>query len=118
MAELIVEIAKRDDAVIVSLNGPGDLPGAAKLDSKLLALTAQHPSRVVFDLSGLTFISSIFMGSLIKFRQGIDRAKGKVVICGAPMIVLEALQRARLDQVFSFHPAVDDAVRALCVTVN
>ena len=116
MAELIIETANREDALIVSLIGAGDLPGSQTLEKRMLSLLAQRPTRVVLDLSGLTFISSIFMGSLIRFRQGVGHAKGKIVICSACDSVMDALRRARLDQVFEIHPAMDEAVRAVVVS--
>jgi anti-anti-sigma factor len=114
VADLLVQISNRDEALILTLIGPGDLLGAGILDKNLLAISAQRPTRVVVDLGGLSFISSIFMGSLIRLRQSVGHSKGKVVMCGASETVLDALKRARLDQVFEIHPAVDDAVRGVC----
>jgi anti-anti-sigma factor len=118
VADLLVQISNRDEALILTLIGPGDLLGAGILDKNLLAISAQRQTRVVVDLGGLTFISSIFMGSLIRLRQSVGHAKGKIVMCAASETVLDALKRARLDQVFEIHPAVDDAVRAVCVSVS
>jgi anti-anti-sigma factor len=118
VTELIVETANREDAMIVSLIGAGDLSGSQVLDRRILGLLAQRPTRVILDLGGLTFISSIFMGSLIRFRQTIGHAKGKVVICSACTSVHDALTRARLDQVFEIYPAQDEAVRAICVSIS
>jgi anti-sigma B factor antagonist len=114
--DLIVQTSHRDEALVISLIGAGDLPGSQTLERSLLALLAQRPSRVIFDLEKLTFISSIFMGSLIRFRQTIGRVKGKVVICSATESVLDALKRACLDQVFEIYSTVDDAVQAICVS--
>jgi anti-sigma B factor antagonist len=111
--DLAVTITPRDDALIVSIRGAGDLPGTEQLDRQLMVLLAQRPSRVVIDLSGLTLISSICMGSLIRFHQAIARGKGHVMICGARGIVLDALMRARLDQVFPIHPQIEDALRLM-----
>ena len=116
MPDLIVQTSHREEALVISVIGAGDLPGSQTLERSLLALTAQRPSRVIFDLEKLNFISSIFMGSLIRFRQTIGHVKGKVVIGGATESVLDALKRARLDQVFEIYPTLDDAIRAICVS--
>jgi anti-sigma B factor antagonist len=117
MADLIVQTSHRDEALVISLIGAGDLPGSQTFEKSMLSLLAQRPSRVIFDLSELTFISSIFMGSLIRFRQTIGHVKGKVVIANASEMVMDALRRARLDQVFEIYPTIDDAVRAISVSV-
>jgi anti-sigma B factor antagonist len=117
VADLIVQTSHRNEALVISLIGAGDLPGSQTLDKNMLALLAQRPTRVIFDLSELTFISSIFMGSLIRFRQTIGHVKGKVVICSATESVLDALRRARLDQVFEIYPTIDDAMQAICASV-
>lgn len=109
MTELSIQIISKPEApCIVTLNGMADLLGAEELDRRLVLLSAQRPPNVVFDLRGLKGISSICMGTLVRFRQGIARTGGIVTLAGATGIVLIALQRARLDQVFQMCESLDD----------
>jgi anti-anti-sigma regulatory factor len=74
---------------------------AGVLEASLSRLAARRPARVTFDLSGLQFISSLAMGSLVTFRRAAARAGGRV--CLAPDLqpmVREALTRADLLALF------------------
>jgi anti-anti-sigma factor len=111
MDELIIEVASRPDGVaVVCLAGLADLAGSQALDQRLLSLSAQRPARVVFDLSKLKGMSSICMGNLVRFRHGIARHGGSVVFAGANGLVLMAIQRAKLDQIFKLFGTVDEAL--------
>jgi len=99
-----------DDTVVVALTGSADISGAAVLDRHLLSISARHPKHVVFDLSGLTFISSLAMGSLMHFRRGCLAWGGRISIAAANDIVEGALRHARLDLIVPIKPTVSSAL--------
>jgi anti-anti-sigma factor len=111
LSDLIVQVASRQGGiVVVNLSGVADLAGTQTLDQRLLSLSAERPVAVVFDLSELKGISSICMGSLVRFGNGVARHGGKVVLAGAGEIVSTALRRARLDQFFKMCATLDEAM--------
>jgi anti-anti-sigma factor len=101
---------RADGAVVVTLRGQGDFHAAQQLDAQLTQLSASRPGAVVFDLRGLTFISSLFMGSLVRFRHACARRCGQVRIAGASEMVRSALHRARLDAVLPVRADVEAAL--------
>lgn len=108
MSELTLEITANAHATIVHFNGSAGLEGSAELDRKLTILSAQRPNVVIFELSRLTFISSLAMGSLISFAHGLTRRGGKVAITGAQPMVDQALRRIRMESVMPLYASVDE----------
>jgi anti-anti-sigma factor len=114
--ELDIEISNIAEVTIV--RPIGDL-GVANVDAFAIALTpvaALHPQRVVLDLSKLTFISSLGMGKLVEFQRGLKQRDGIAVIASMQTDVKLAMQRARLDMVFSMYDTLDQALSAVSVT--
>ena len=98
------------DVVVVELIGSADLAGGETLQRSITKLSAQRPPRVVFDLSRLTFIASMCMGSLVSYRRACERWNGTMVLAGTTEPVATALSRARLDQIFTMVPSVEAAL--------
>jgi anti-anti-sigma factor len=107
MSDLAIETISEPTGIVVKLVGSADLGGSATLDRQILILTAQHPKNVVFDLSRLEFISSLCMGSLVRFNNSCKHWGGKVSLAAATKAVDEALRRARLNQVFTTCESVE-----------
>lgn len=112
MSGMTIEIIPNSHATIARLSGAADLNGSAELDRKLLGLSAQRPKVLIFDLSGLTFISSLAMGSLINVAHGISKHGGRVAIAGAQPLVAEALRRIRLEAMMPMYGTVEEATAA------
>jgi anti-anti-sigma factor len=110
--DLTIEISPQPNATIVTLIGAADLVAGDKLDRQIMILSAQHPKCVIFDLSKMTFISSLCMGSLVRFRNACGHWGGKMFTSGANETVGLALKRARLDLVLDLRPSVEDALAA------
>jgi anti-anti-sigma factor len=98
------------EIVVVELIGSADLAGGEMLQRRLMRLAARHPRRVVFDLSRLTFIASMCMGSLTAFRRGCDKWGGTMALAATTEPVATALKRARLDTVFVMVPTLEAAM--------
>jgi anti-sigma B factor antagonist len=107
---LAIEIHPRPSAIIVALSGSADLPGSDELERKLTILLAQRPTRLIFDFSRLTMLSSMAMGSLLRSKHAIERSGGRVSLVGVSGNVLDSLRRARLADLFSLYESVDAAV--------
>lgn len=110
MQGLDIAIESGGGTTLVRLLGDAGISNADHLQHKLTLLAALDPPRVVFDLSGLTFISSLGMGELVKFSSSAKRKGHTVVFAGIDGDVREAFTRARLDDVLFI---VDDVEAAL-----
>ncbi|HKB38358.1 MAG TPA: STAS domain-containing protein, partial [Gemmataceae bacterium] len=73
-----VAVTEAPGEVVVRVAGKGCVGQADALAAGLLGLSARRPALVTLDLSGLSFISSLAMGTLVSFHRGVVRAGGRV----------------------------------------
>ena|SRR5215471_282038 len=112
MNEMQIEITPITGGTLIRLTGEGSMTCVDRLQTKFLGITASHPSVVVFDLAGLSFVASLFMGALVGFRRGIVRNGGQVRLAAMQPNVESAFRAARLEELFAIVPTVDAAVEA------
>ena len=92
-----VEALDTAGGVVVRIRGEAGVAEAGALTVALLPLAARRPPCMTFDLGELQFISSLAMGVLVRFRQGVVRAGGHVrLVTSLQEPVREALDRAGL----------------------
>lgn len=111
MAGLEIRVEERDGAVIAKLIGEASLATSGDLERGLMGVHARRPSRLVLDLSELTFIASLALGNLVELQQRVvGRNGGAVRAAGLRPEVRKAFEHARLDQLFPFSETVDQAL--------
>jgi anti-sigma B factor antagonist len=106
-------IARNDGSVVVSLAGELDLYNAHEVREALLECCAEEPSRLVVDLSGVTFIDSTALGVLIEARTRVAN-KRSFMLAAPGLETRRALEISGLDRHFSVH---DDVATALSTSV-
>lgn len=104
-----VVVVQQGEPLIVAVRGEGGVHESQRLDQELMRISTLHPALAVLDLSGLQFISSIGMGSLVSFQRSLGRHGGKVRLAACAGMVRDALHRARLDKQFEMYDTVDAA---------
>jgi stage II sporulation protein AA (anti-sigma F factor antagonist) len=107
-APMDVQIETLPGATVVHVKGECAIT-LQPLEAMFLQLSAQRPKLVVLDLAGVTFISSLGMGSILAFRRGLALHGGSVRLAAAQPLVLDAFRRAHLYDVFTFLPTVAEA---------
>ena len=107
-----LDSSERNDAVIVRIQGELGITEVDRLRAYLLGFSAQHPALTVFDLSGLTFITSLAMGALVEYRRGVLRHGGQVRLAGLNPSLQEAFVHSGLGALMPIHETVDQAVQA------
>jgi anti-sigma B factor antagonist len=94
---------------VVSIEGDCDLATAPSLKWGLVDLVAAGRSRLILDLSLVTFMDSTALGALIGVQRRLD-ASGMMVIAAAPLSVLRLLELTGLDRKLSLCSTVDAAL--------
>jgi anti-anti-sigma factor len=79
---------------------------------ELRRVLAGRPMLVIFDLSELSFASSIGMGLVVGCRRSVGHWGGTVRLAAAQPTVLDSFERARLLKILDHFPTVDQAVAA------
>jgi anti-anti-sigma factor len=95
-----------------SLNGRLDIEGAQKVDMKFNVL-AGAKSKLVVDLSQLTFIASMGLRTLMVCARTISSKGGKMAIANAQPNVLKVLSSSGIGEVVSVNPSLETAIAAV-----
>jgi anti-sigma B factor antagonist len=94
----------------VVLAGRLDMLGVGEIDLKFTSLTAARPLRVIVDLTGVTFLASIGIRSIISSARALDQKGGKMVlVVGDNEIVRATLEATGIDTVV---PLLNDEAEA------
>ena len=96
---------------VVRCSGEIDLATVPALRDRVSRLQVDGPSRLVIDLSGVTFIDSLGLGALIGAHKRARVLKGSLVV-----VPSEAASRVfaatALDRVFDIRATLEDALDA------
>lgn len=96
----------------ISLSGRMDLQGAQRIDVRLAGMTAAPRKAIVIDLSGVTFLASIGIRSLLLAAKGVEGRGGHVALTGASPLVRKVLETAGIDTIIPLHDDLAAAVAA------
>lgn len=86
--------------VMVYLTDKFYVHDASLLRDDLLEIIDRGIVDVRMDLSGLTYIDSSGLGTLVTINKRTKEKNGKLVLMGAQGLPLELIKRTRLDKVF------------------
>lgn len=97
---------------VLSLSGALDLHASPSLRASLAAMIERKPSRVVIDLSKVTYIDSSGLAVLIDAMQQLEQQAGLLMLAGVSDSVRTVLESSRLENYFLTFPHVDAALAA------
>lgn len=107
-----IEVSDHGAVKVVAISGEVDLSTSPKVRDALLGCILGGASAVV-DLSGVAYIDSSGVASLVEAFQNAKTRKQGFALANVGDTPLRVLKLARLDQVFVIHDTVDSAVTAL-----
>ena len=97
---------------VLPLYGEIDLNVSPEIAETFSQIVRSKPPRVVVDLTQVTYIDSSGLAVLIVGMQQVKEYGGKFALAGLQSDVRSILETARLDQIFTTYPAVEDAIAA------
>ncbi|MDA1089489.1 MAG: STAS domain-containing protein [Proteobacteria bacterium] len=103
---MIHNIKEQGGAVIVALEGDVDLQSSPDARKALLECVGRKMP-VVVDLSGVGYIDSSGVASLVESLQSARKIGSKLVLAAVSEGALRVLQLARLDKVFTICNSVE-----------
>jgi anti-sigma B factor antagonist len=109
---LTVDIGTQGGAVVVAVSGELDLATVPVLRERLDSLeeVSTAPSPLVVDLSALTFIGSAGLALLVDLHNKCTERDIPLALVATGSVVPRAIQVTALDQVFSMHGTVEEAI--------
>lgn len=119
MSKVDVTVGSDDPrGLVVRVAGDVDMGAAEALGHRLTPICARRPPLVVLDLSGVGFIGSLGLGSLVTFHRALERCGGRVRVAAVQPRVWEVFTRARLQSLFEHFDTVDAALAAPVATAT
>ena len=101
--------------LIVRIAGELGVDQIDELDRQLHLLVVLKPTLAVLDLTQVPFVSSMAIGSLVRFRNQVKEAGGRVALAGMQKNVADSFKYTGLEKVFALHKSVAEAVDAPAV---
>jgi anti-anti-sigma factor len=109
---LTISSVPHDSVTLISVDGELDLATAGDLSALTIRLIEEGNSRLVFDLSGLTFCDSTGLTVFVRAKNRLDEVGGRISLAAPSPIVQRVLDVSGLLQVFDTRDTVPDALAA------
>ena len=106
---------ERSGVRIIGLHGRLDAATSPGVEKRLLALVTEGEVRIAFDLSGLSYISSLGLRVLMVVAKQVQTGGGKLALATLNDSVREIFNLAGFTHLFSVFQTVDEAV-AYCAS--
>jgi anti-anti-sigma factor len=117
VAKVNIRADDTPQGTVVKIAGEIDVSEVDELERQLQALSSPAaPTAFVVDLSGLTFAASLAIGCLLRFRNQVIAAGGRVALANVPPIINDTFRRAQLHRVFMIFPTVEAAFEHTAVS--
>jgi len=102
-------LEQRPGGLVIPLVGQLGLPPHTdKLQIELVKVYRQCPKILVFDMSQLTFVSSLGIGIFADASRTLRRNAGKLKLCCVQPKVMEVFERTRMTAIFEFIDKIED----------
>ena len=96
--EVVEEVA--DQFIRLTLVGELDTFGQTQISVKITGLTVPFQRDAVVDMSGVTYISSMGIGLLLRISTGLQRQGKRLFLLAPQPLVTKVLQVSRLQSQF------------------
>ncbi len=96
-----------NDAVVITPTGDIDLSGSPLLRQELKKATGK---KIVVDLSGVPYMDSSGLATLVEAMQSSRRGSGQLVLCNLSDRVRSIFAIAKLETVFKLAGTLDEAM--------
>lgn len=91
--------------------GRMDAESAAIFESQCESCISDGFTSLVIDLGGLTYVSSMGLGAIVKIAKQLRDSGGEVRICCLTGLVRQLFEITRLNHVFPPHESLESALK-------
>lgn len=106
---LQMEVDRQGPIAVVKLTGSANMDVVEHLQERLIDLLDQGVERLVLDMSGLKFISSVGLSAIIAAHLHCRHHLSEVRLVNPQPAILELLRVTRLTRIFTIHDSVEQA---------
>lgn len=100
------------DVGVVTLQGEIDIYSSPKFKEVLLKGIEEGATRVIIDLTDVTFIDSTALGVLVSGAKRVRPRRGTVDIICVDENIIRILEITGLDRIFGIYPSRTEALKA------
>lgn len=86
---------------------------SSQIQPMVVGFLAEGARKLIFDVSGVTYIDSSGMGQIAYSASKVLQAGAQCRVAGAKGLVLDVFQITRIDSIVPFTDSVEEAVSAL-----
>jgi anti-anti-sigma factor len=104
---------KLGEVKIVALHGSLDAATSGGAEKRLQSILAQGEQRLVVDMTGLTYISSMGLRVLIIVAKDLQQSGGRLALAGLSPHIHEVFRIAGFTRIFSIFPTPGEAAAAI-----
>jgi len=101
-----------DNISIVTLEGELDGQSAPNLESQILPLV-QPQCKILLDMSGVSYISSIGLRALLLLHRETTSKQGQIVLSGLPEMIYDTMFITGFLDFFEAYDTVEEGLAAL-----
>ncbi len=106
-----IDVRKEAGTAVISVTGDVDLYSSPQLRQTVLdALNAKSENRVLVNLTGVKYIDSSGVASLVEGLQLARRSQVRFGLCGLNRAPRQVLELTRLINVFEVFETLDEAL--------
>ena len=88
-------------------------PNCQQIEQAVEDLIRHHETRVIFDFSGVPFIDSSGMGTLVRCLAKLKKLGGTLRLAGVKGMVEGVLKLTQIDKVIEIYPTASEASKDL-----
>jgi anti-anti-sigma factor len=108
-----IQIMTKESAMVVSVVGRMDASTSSAYEKKLNELIAQGHKVFVIDFSGLDYISSTGLRSILVTANAIKAAGGKIALANIRNAVKDVFDISGFGTIFQMNDSVESALRQI-----
>jgi anti-sigma B factor antagonist len=105
-----IEASPNGSTVVIKVTGRMDAAQATTFEEECMGWIAKGANRLIIDLSGLAYISSLGLRSFVSVGKSLQEKDGDFRLCGLTGLVKQVFEITRLNTVFPIYDSVDSAV--------
>jgi anti-sigma B factor antagonist len=104
----------RPGVVVVEMTGSIRIgPNCQEIEQVVEDLIRRHETRVIFDLSGVSFIDSSGIGTLVRSLTKLKKLGGTLRLTGVKGMVEGVFKLTQIDKVLDIYPTASEASQDL-----
>jgi anti-anti-sigma factor len=94
----------------VALIGRLDIEGVQSIGLRFSAQTAGRKKNSIVDLSGVEFLASLGIGTLVETAKALQMRGARMVLMNPPPLIAETLKTSKIDKIIPIVKDTDEAL--------